>query len=897
MDWPNRIRAALAGASPVPDEDVIEELAQHARTMYETARADGGSHQEAERQVADQIDRWRIEAAALRHRPRRAPVIEPPPTASSRITGVAQDVRYAARLLRRQPRHAVLTILTMALGIGATALLFSVTYGVLIKPLAWPNADRVIVLKETRGGSPPRFGAFTNAAYLAWREEAKTIEHIAAWSQRLVTLSGTGEPERIRITAATASLFPALGLRPLIGSLFEQKDEAAPVIVLSEGLWRQRFGASPGVLGTLIHVDGQPYTVVGVLPDRLSYPDRQSRAIVPYLVRPTTNGLSVFSAVAALRPGATSDQAAAEGTARGRFAADTGLTTMAIFGSNGPMAIAAQPLHEAITADVRRPLLVLMVAVFLLLATATANAANLQLVRAIARSREMAIRAALGAGRSRMTRQLLVEGLLLGLTGASVGLVLTWLADRSLPALLPADFPRSSEIGVDAIVVITALVIAIGTSVISGLFPALRAGRLDLVDALAEDHTRSGAGLGSRTARGRAVVMSVQVAIACVLIVGASLLARSFVALADADRGYEPAGVLSARLSMPATLFPETARRFALIERVLDRLSVIPGLSDASFTSELPLTPGGSTSAFTMPSRDGAAGIVQVQASPRIVSPRYFSALGMRMIAGRGFTDQDTETSARVVVVNQAFARRYLGDAALGATLPVAYASQQGETRGALVIGVVDDVRYVNAAETSQPELFYSHRQLQARLPVETVTLVARTIDDSRAAGAALRAAIREADPLLVAEAVMPLDQRLTATLARPRLYAVLLGGFAGFALLIAAVGLFGLLSYSVSQRSRELAIRTALGARPAALIRLVAGQGLAVTLAGLTVGLLASAWLTRLLSSQLYGVSPYDPLTFVLVPLLLLLVAVLACIIPAIRAARLDPLRVFRGD
>jgi putative ABC transport system permease protein len=894
MEWTDRVRHAFTNASHTPDLDVIEELAQHARTMYETARADGCTHDEADRRVADQIDRWRLDAAALRHRSRRPPVVEPPASASpSLLTGLAQDIRYAARLLRRQPRHALLTIVTMALGIGAASILFSVTYGVLVKPLAWPAADRMVVLKETRGGSPPRFGAFTNAAYLAWKDDATTLEQMAAWSQRLVTISGRGEPERIRITAASAGLFPVLGARPLVGSLFEPKDEASPVIVLSESLWRQRFGADPAAVGTLLNLDGQAHTVVGVLPDRLLYPDRQARAIVPFAIRPTAgNALSLFNAIGLLRPGATAAQAAAEGTARGGFVADTGLTTTAIFGNSGPMAITAQPLKEALTADVRQPLIVLLVAVGLLLVTATANAANLQLVRAIARSREMAVRAALGAGAPRVIRQLLVEGLLLGVTGGAVGLALTWLVHRSLPTVLPADFPRAGDLGVDLAVVIAALVLSIGTSVVCGVFPALRVRRLDLVDALAEERTAGG---GARTARGRMLVMAGQVAIACVLIVGASLLGRSFLALVSADRGYDATDVLSARLSMPGALYPSLERRFTVVEQILDRMRVMPGVIAAAFTSELPLTPGGSTSAFTM-KPPGAGEMVRVQASPRIVSPQYFPALGLRIVAGRGFGDRDTETSPPAVVVNQSFARTYLGDAPLGAMLPAAYASAQGQAEHSVVIGVVEDVRYVTAAEVSRPEMFYSHRQLRARLPVETLTLLARTSGDSPAVAAAIRSAIRDADPMLVAETVVPLEQRLLTTLARPRLYAMLLGGFAGFALIIAAVGLFGLLSYSVSQRSREIAIRTALGARPAAVIRLVLAQGLAVTIGGLVAGLLASAWLTRLISAQLYGVAPHDPLTFVMVPLALLLCAALACLVPALRAARLDPLRVLKG-
>jgi putative ABC transport system permease protein len=899
MDWTNRVRAVFIDASRTPDDDVIDELAQHASAMYEAARADGCSDEEADRRVAGHLDVWRIEARALQHRSRRPPVVEPPPSvSSSRVTGLLQDVHYAARLLRRQPRHALITILTAALGIGATTVLFSVTYGVLLKPLPWPHSDRIVVLKETRGGRAPRFGDFSSAAYRAWRE-AGTIEEIAAWSQRLVTLSGAGDPERIRITAATASLFPVLGARPLIGSLFEQKDEASPVIVLSESLWRRRFGGDPAVLGRLIHIDGQPYSAVGVLPDTLAYPDRQAHAVIPYRIGPAVgNELSMFSAIAALRPGVTAAQAAAEGTARARFAPDTGLTTIAIFGSNGPAEVSAQPLRNALTADVRRPLIMLSVAVGLLLVTATANVGSLQLARSITRTREMAIRAALGASRGRVMRQLLLESLLLGSTGGAVGLAFTWLMHRSMPSLLPAGFPRLADLGVDAAVATFALVVSLGTSIVFGLFPVVRVRGLNLVEALAEDGTAPiGARLRSGPARTRTLIMAGQVAIACVLLVSASLLGRSFLTLINADRGYDPNDILSARLSMPITMYPAAERRFALVEQVLNRLSGTPGVTEVAFTSELPLTPGGSTSAFTLQSRHPNGAIVNVQASPRIVSPRYFSALRMRLISGRAFSGADTETSQPVVVVNQAFARQYLGDSPLGSTLPVAgYAPPDGERLESTVIGVVDNVRYGVAADISQPELYYSHRQLRGRLPVQTVTLLALTSGDPGAAAAAVRRVVRDADERLVADVVMPLEQRLLTTLAQPRVYAVLLAGFAVFALIIAGVGLFGLLSYSVSQRSRELAIRAALGAARVDLLRLVLRQGLSVTLAGIVAGLLASAWLTRLLSTQLHGVSPHDAVTFVLVPLLILVFGVLACLVPARRAAGIDAFRVLRG-
>lgn len=814
--------------------------------------------------------------------------------------GFLHDIRYAARLARRQPRHALLTIGMTALGIGATTALFSVAYGVLWKPLAWPHADRVVVLKETRGGNPPRFGAFSNAAYLAWREQPATVASIAAWSQRVVTLSGDSAPERIRITAATASLFPALGMHPLIGSLFEERDETSAVILLSESLWRHRFSGDPGAIGKIVPLDGRPHTIVGVLPDAMSYPDRQARAIVPFAV-PSASGnqLSVFNAIATLRPGTSAAQAAAEGTARGRLAADTGMTTQAVFGSTGPIEIAALPVTAALTAEVRLPLIVLLAAVGLLLATATANVASLQLARATTRGREMAIRAALGAGSPRVTRQLLAESLLLGITGGLLGVALTVALQRSLPSMLPADFPRVDDLGINAVVIAFALIVTLGTSIAFGLLPVLNLRKSNLVEALAGEGTApAGAGIQARTAGVRMAIMAAQVAIACVLLIGASLLGRSFIALLGADRGFDPGDVLSARLTMPEALYPSQERRFALIDEILNRLRTLPGVTEPSFTSELPLTRGGSTAAFTMTSPAAEGGVVTAQASPRIVSPRYFSTLQMRAVAGRTFTDADTESAERVVVVNQSFARRYLGDSWVGSKLPVAgYATRGDDNLTATVIGVLDDVRYVSAQDqASQPEMFYSYRQMDGRLPVQTVTLLVRASGDPAAIAGQLQSVIRQTDERLVADVILPLEQRLLTTLARPRLYSVLLGSFAGFALLTATIGLFGLLSYAVSQRSRELALRAALGADRGSILRLMLRQGLAVVVSGLAAGMLASIWLTGFLSTQLYGVAPHDAFTFIAVPLVLLTVGGLACMLPAWRAATVDPVRILRG-
>jgi len=900
MDWKTRILTALETAAHAPQPEVIEELAQHAQSLYEAARAEGCPTREAERRVVAQIERWRLEAAMLRHASRRPAAVEPPPASVSGLGDVTLDVRYAARLLRRQPRHAVLTIVTMALGIAATATLFSVTYGVLLKPLPWPHADKLVQLGETRGGAPPRFGSFTNAVYLAWKDQATTIDGIAGWSARAVTLTGSGDPERVRIVSCSASLFPILGARPLVGSLFDEADETLrdpSVIVLSERLWRRRFGADPGVVGRRLELDGRPHAVVGVLPDALAFPDRFVLAWVPYRIQPATgNFLSMFNAIARLRPGVTPDQAAAEGSARGQNAPDTSLTTTAIFGNNGPVQVSATGFLDAATADVRRPLIVLFIGVGLLLVTATANVASLHLARLTTRRREVAIRAALGAGSSRVIRQLVVESLLLGLLGGAAGLGLATALLRGLPAILPAGFPRLDDIGLDLTVIAFVTVLSIGVGVAFGAVPALTVRRLNLAETLADrGAVAQSHGPRLRTAHLRLAIMAGQVAIACVLLIGASLLGRSFVKLLNVDRGYDPAGVVISMIPMQAPGYPPE-RRFELLNRILSATRRAPGVTAVAFTSELPLTAGGSTMAFTLPPRGPSRQVTSVQASPRIVSPEYFSVLRMRILEGRGFAESDTDTSPTVVVVNRSFARTYLGDAALGSRLPVTgYAPEEGEARESTVVGVVEDVRYGMAGDATQPEVFYTHRQMRGRLSVPVIAVMARTTGDGSSVVPALRTVVRDADAGLVPDRIMLLEDGVLTSLARPRFYAFLLGGFAVLAVIVAGVGLFGVLSYSVAQRSRELALRVALGASRMDVVRIVLRQGAVVTALGILAGVCASFILMRSIAALLFGVTSHDGLTYMAVPLALAAIAAAACFGPARRAARLDPLTGIR--
>jgi predicted permease len=489
-----------------------------------------------------------------------------------------------------------------------------------------------------------------------------------------------------------------------------------------------------------------------------------------------------------------------------------------------------------------------------------------------------------------------MESLILGALGGAAGFALAWILQRSLPSILPADFPRGTDLGVDTTVVVFAMAVTVLASVTFGLAPAFRVHRLNLVASLTEDGV-SPVGVSGRSAvaRTRLFIIAGQVAIACVLLVGASLLGRSFVSLLHADRGYDAARVLLTPVPMSAPS-DTPQRRIGVMEAVVERLARHPGVQHVAFTSEAPLTPGGSTSSFSLPSRDNAGAMVPVQASPRLVSPGYFSALGLRVITGRVLADTDTATSQPVVVVNETFARRYLSEQPLTASVPMGVwgGNQEGS---AAIVGVVEDVRYIGAAVTTLPEMYFSYRQLKVGFRSTIATLLVRFDGDPGGLGIAVRQAVREVDPTVVPGTVMTLEDRLLATsLARPRLYAVLLGAFALVAVLVTGVGLFGVLSFTVAQRTRELGVRAALGARRIDLVALVLRQGLGVALAGVIAGLIGAAWLARFVSALLYGVTASDAVTYVTVPIVLLVVAAIACIAPALRAARLDPLRALRS-
>jgi putative ABC transport system permease protein len=909
-DWKQRLQRAFDASGPACDADVLEELCTHAATEYDARRTRGSDAGEAERYVDDLIDNWVREAADL-HRPSKRTFAVPPPAAGGApLAGVMQDLRYGVRLLRRQPGLTAVAMLTMALGIGATTMLFSVAYGVLRRPLPWPEAERLVRVTETRQGRTGRVaGTVTNATFLAWREQPLTIEGLGGWRTLTSTLTGAGDPLRVPIISTTPSLFPILKVGPLIGRLFRDGEGASGqpgVVILSYGLWQERFAGRPDIIGDVVRLDDRPHTIVGVMPREFAFPDREARAWTPYDIPPVAapNGTlagAIFRAIARLREGATPAQASAEATSRARGAPDMGVLAAALFGAVGPIDVSTVPELEAITADVRPAILILLAAVALLLITATANVASLQLSRATTRKREMAVRAAIGAGQGRIVRQLLIENAIVGVGGGVAGLALAVGLQRFLPSLLPVGFPRLDAVVIDRRALVFALAVSLIASVACGLLPAWHTRRMNLVETLSED---GGAPIGgtmrSPMARTRGLIMAGQVAIACVLLIGGALLTRSVLSLIRADRGYDPVNVLTARLPLPPGYPAE--RRAQLLDTLTGRLDAVPGVTHAAYSTGLPFVSNGALSAFKIRSPLNPNLEVAAQATLNIVSADYFPAMRLRLVAGRALSDADTTTTPPAIVVNQTFARQYLGQRAIGFRIP-----QRGPRAGAVifsdknadweVVGVVDDMRPDSVQAPPQPEVFASFKQVvPSSIRSFDPILVVRTTGEPTGYVSTLRSVVHEQAPMVALDSVMTMEDRVMMSLGQPRLYAVLLAWFGAFALLIAGVGLFGVLSSSVAQRTREIGVRSALGAQRRDIVALVVRQTLWIIGVGVATGLATALVGVRTLSAFLYGISPYDAWTFVAVPIVIVAVAAVACLLPARRAAKVDPLTALRA-
>ena len=803
------------------------------------------------------------------------------------VEALWQDLRYGARGLLRQPAFTFVAVLTLALGIGANTAIFSVIDAVLLRPLPFADPDRVLILYETI--KPAGVTAISVPNLRDWRQQNTVFECVAAYESSAFNLGGAGGAERLPGMRVEANYFDVLGVRPQLGRTFlEGEDEAGrdTVVVLSHPLWRDRFGADPGVVGKTVPLNGQSFTVVGVMPAALSSV-LHAQVWAP-LVFPkgeeTARGSHDYFALGRLKEGVTPEQA------REEMSVIAARLERQYPDAQAGRGASFSKYEEEILGDVRRPLLVLMAAVAFVLLIACTNVANLLLARAAGRQREIALRMALGAGRVRLVRQFVTEGVLLSGLGGAAGVATAWLCLDLLGRLAFAYVPRSGEIGLDLRVLGFTLLVSLATGAVFGVAPAAQALKTDVQGALKGGGKGSAQGPGGNRLRGALVVT--EVAAAFVLLIGAGLLVKSFAKLRSVDPGLRPENVLTAKISLARERYrdADSARRF--YERVLGRVAALPGVEAAGVTSHLPVEEFGTNGFVPVEGKAYAPGqepLVEL----RVVSPDYFRVMGVPLLRGRTFDEHDSEGSPPGVIVNEAMARTvWPGEDPVGKRVwgkPV----WQGWVP---VVGVVADVKNMGLTRPPSPEFYFNYTRAGEGL-LSNVTLAVRSRQEAGALGSALKREVQAVDPGQPVYAVRTMQAALDNTFSDRRLNVTLVGTLAALALALAVVGIYGVMSYTVARQTRDIGIRIALGAQKADIHRLVLVRGAALAAAGILIGLAASFWLTRLMSGLLFDVSTTDHATYACTAALLFAVALFACLVPARRAVRVDPLVALRYE
>jgi len=806
--------------------------------------------------------------------------------------GLGRDLVYAWRRLAQAPGFTTVAVLTLALGIGSTSTIFSVTEAVLLRPLPFRDPGGLVAVSQ-RGTDGQATGvpvSFTK--YEAIRDQARTLDRVAVYYPLSVSLGGESEPEQVAAAHVSGDLFDLLGTAAARGRAFSA-DEQAPggpdVAVIAEALWQRRFGGDPGRLGRTIRLDGRDVAVIGVLPGSFRFPPQVPEPQV-WLPRAfdvdsltaaqVHSGASYLSLVARLRPGATVAQAQADLEAidaryRERFGS---------YVDAARYRLQAQSLAESLRGDSRRPLAVLMAAVAFVLLIVCTNVASLQLARAGARAREISVRKALGASRSRLLRQLLVESLVLSVLGGALGVLLATAALPLLPRVTAGTLPRLEESRIDGTVLLFSLALCVATALAFGVVPALHASRGDLRDGLAQ----GGRGSSDGGARLRLRVLFVgEVALALVLLTGAGLLVRSLAGLVGVDPGFRPEGVVAVPVVLPPARYTEPVRQVEFYRQLLERTRALPGVKAAAATSYVPLS-GAFRFVFFCPEGRVCEGIGKDPViAQRQVTPDYFEATRTPILRGRAFTAADAAASLPVAIVNETTARRYWpGADPIGKHLANSRDRVERE-----VVGVAADVKFRSLDAPSVEEMYLPLDQS----PWPAMTVLVRAEGDPRPLGSAVRREVARLDPDIAVSGIRTLDEIVGNSVAQPQLVERVVAAFALLALALASVGIYGVMSFSVAQRTREIGIRMALGAGPRDVLGLVLGEGLGLTLVGMAAGLAAAFALTRLMAGLLFGVSATDPVAFGAAVAVLALTALLACFVPARRGMRLEPVRALR--
>ena len=800
-----------------------------------------------------------------------------------------QDLLYAVRRLVKAPGFTLVAVLTLALGIGANSAIFSVVNGVLLKPLPYPEPDRLVGVYHTTEGhravmSGPNFTDVSRTA--------TSFENAAAISTTRMILTGEGEPARLPVAEVSASLFSVLRVRPALGRAFNA-DENTPgrnnVVILSHSLWQQRFGSDSSVIGKRITLDGVSKEVVGVMPAGFSYPSgRDAWLPVDYDENfvAKQRGAWYLSVVARLKPGISPQQSAAEVETIGRNLARQ------YPDANAEIGMTTYPLLEAMVGDIRASVMLLLGAVGFVLLIACTNVANLLLARAATRETEMAVRTALGAGRGRLVRQLLTESVLLSLVGAGFGLLLAVWGVELLTSLKPQGIPRLDNVRIDGVVILFTIGVGVVTGVLFGLVPAFAATR-GLSATLKEG------GRGAVTSRGgtrvRGVLVVAELALAVMLLAGAGLLMRSFVKLQAVDPGFKVDPALTFDLTLPDARYKEMDQQIAFFDQLLPRLRSLPGVQAASAVMGLPLSGLDFIISFEVGGRPPVPPSQQPAMQVRVATPEYFSTIGIPLKRGRLFTEDDRLQTPRVVLITEAAARQYFpNEDPIGKTIKLGWGRGPGKPRaGGEVVGIVGDVKDEGLNEANPPQIYLPLRQW----PVSFMTLVMKSSVPPTSLTDGARAQVASLDPNLPLSNVSTLDAIVAKSISQQRFYMTLLSVFATVALVLAAIGIFGVLSYAVSQRTREIGIRMALGAQEGTVIGLVVRQAMLLVGTGVIAGTLLALYLSRTMTKMLFSVRPTDPTTFVSVAVLLAAVALLASYLPARRATRVDPIVALRAE